>query len=66
MGQLIYFLELVTAYMGELLDIDAFNQPGVEQSKQASYAVLGSESAKHAEMAEDIQHFLDIRNEYIL
>ena len=32
-GQLLYFLELATAYMGEFLDIDAFNQPGVEESK---------------------------------
>ncbi len=54
-GQLIYFLELVTAYVGELLDIDAFNQPGVEESKIASYAVLGHAGdkyrAKQQEMA---------------
>ncbi|MHC1785509.1 MAG: glucose-6-phosphate isomerase [Christensenellales bacterium] len=54
-GQLIYFFELVTAYAGELLDIDAFNQPGVEESKIASYAVLGNTDPKYqkkqAEMA---------------
>lgn len=54
-GQLIYFLELVTAYAGELLDIDAFNQPGVEESKIASYAVLGNPGekfrSKQSEMA---------------
>jgi len=54
-GQFIYFYELVTAYAGELLDIDAFNQPGVEESKVASYAVLGNTAAKYrskqAEMA---------------
>ena len=27
-GQLLYFFMLTTAYVGELLDIDAFNQPG--------------------------------------
>ena len=41
--------------MGELLDIDAFNQPGVEESKIASYAVLGHSGdkyrAKQQEMA---------------
>ena len=35
--------------------IDAFNQPGVEESKVASYAVLGNTAAKYrskqAEMA---------------
>ena len=54
-GQLIYLLELTTAYTGELLDIDAFNQPGVEESKIASYAVLGNTDEKYqkkqAEMA---------------
>ena len=54
-GQFLYFYELVTAYAGELLDIDAFNQPGVEESKIASYAVLGNTGAKYqskqAEMA---------------
>lgn len=56
LGQLIYFFEMVTAYTGELLDIDAFNQPGVEESKIASYAVLGNDGEKYrkkqAEMAE--------------
>lgn len=46
-GQLIYFFEMVTAYTGELLDIDAFNQPGVEESKIASYAVLGNTDEKY-------------------
>ncbi len=47
-GQLLFFWELCTAYTGELLDIDAFNQPGVEESKIASYAVLGNEAEKFA------------------
>lgn len=55
-GQLLYFFEMTTAYAGELLDIDAFNQPGVEESKIASYAVLGNKGAKYqakrAEMGE--------------
>lgn len=46
-GQLLYIFEMVTAYVGELLDIDAFNQPGVEESKIASYAVLGREGEKY-------------------
>ncbi len=46
-GQLLYFFELVTAYTGALLNIDAFNQPGVEESKVAAYAVMGYESEIH-------------------
>ena len=46
-GQLIYFFEMVTAYLGELLDIDAYNQPGVEESKIAAYAMLGNTEEKY-------------------
>jgi glucose-6-phosphate isomerase len=48
-GQLIYFFELATAYTGALFNIDAFNQPGVEESKLAAYAVMGFESDAHAQ-----------------
>ncbi|MDR2657349.1 MAG: glucose-6-phosphate isomerase [Oscillospiraceae bacterium] len=48
LGQLLYFFEMTTAYMGELLDIDAFNQPGVEASKIATYAKLGHPAGKYA------------------
>jgi glucose-6-phosphate isomerase len=40
-GGLIFLLELATAYAGELYDIDAFNQPGVELGKQFTYGMLG-------------------------
>ncbi|MFP4016152.1 MAG: glucose-6-phosphate isomerase [Halanaerobiales bacterium] len=41
MGQLFYMLELQTAMAGELFNIDAFNQPGVELGKHYTYGVLG-------------------------
>ena len=40
-GQLLYYFQMETAYMGEFLNIDAFNQPGVEEGKNATYALLG-------------------------
>lgn len=40
-GQLIMLFELQTAFAGELLGIDAFDQPGVEEGKNATYALLG-------------------------
>jgi glucose-6-phosphate isomerase len=40
-GQILYFFEVATAFAGELLDIDAFNQPGVEEGKNAAYAMFG-------------------------
>ena len=40
-GQLLYFFEVATAYAGELLNINAFDQPGVEEGKNATYAMFG-------------------------
>ena len=40
-GKLIYFFEVATAYAGELLNINAFDQPGVEEGKNATYALFG-------------------------
>ncbi|MDR0855004.1 MAG: glucose-6-phosphate isomerase [Christensenellaceae bacterium] len=40
-GQLLEFFMLETAYAGALLNIDTFNQPGVEEGKNATYALFG-------------------------
>lgn len=41
LAQLFYMLEMQTAIIGELYNIDAFNQPGVEQAKNYTYALMG-------------------------
>ncbi len=40
-GELLYYFELETAYAGAMLNIDTFNQPGVEGGKNATYALFG-------------------------
>ena len=55
-GQLLYFFELVTAYAGALLNINTFNQPGVEESKIAAYAVMGYESDIHTAKREEMKN----------
>lgn len=40
LGELLYLLEVATAFAGELLNINAFNQPGVEEGKNATYAMF--------------------------
>ena len=47
-GELMMFLEIATAYAGQLYGIDAFNQPGVELGKQFAYALLGRPGADSA------------------
>ncbi len=41
LGQLMFLLEMQTAYTGALLNIDTYNQPGVENGKKATFALLG-------------------------
>ncbi len=41
LAQLLYMLEVQTAIAGELYNIDTFNQPGVEQAKNYTYALMG-------------------------
>ncbi len=52
-GQLLYFYELQTAFTGAMFGIDTFNQPGVEEGKKATYALLGKQGydEKRAELA---------------
>jgi len=42
-GALFFFLEMATAAIGELLEINAFDQPGVEEGKIATFALMGRE-----------------------
>lgn len=41
LGALFMFFEMAVAYTGELLAIDAFDQPGVELSKKYTYQMMG-------------------------
>ena len=51
-GQMIFMLELSVAVMGELYDVDAFDQPGVEAGKIAAYGLMGRDGfeARKAEI----------------
>jgi glucose-6-phosphate isomerase len=40
-GALLYLLEMQTAYTGELYNINAFDQPGVELGKEFTYGLMG-------------------------
>ncbi|HEX9483105.1 MAG TPA: glucose-6-phosphate isomerase [Gemmatimonadaceae bacterium] len=47
-GALFMFLEIATAYAGQLYGVNAFDQPGVELGKQFTYAMLGRADAEQA------------------
>lgn len=41
LGQLFMLFELAVVYLAEMLGVNAFDQPGVEEGKQMIYALLG-------------------------
>ncbi len=54
LGQLFYLLEMETAFVGELFNIDTYNQPGVELGKKFAYGILGRDGYE-----EKKEEFLD-------
>jgi glucose-6-phosphate isomerase len=40
-GEFIFFYELTTAVMGKLMNINPYDQPGVELGKKYTYALMG-------------------------
>ena len=65
-GGLIFFFEMATAFEGELLNINAFDQPGVEGYKNYMYFKLGKPGLP-SQVAQDIKkNPLIKRNRYII
>jgi len=54
-GEFIFLYEYTTSLMGEMLNINAYDQPAVELGKQATFALMGREG--YADMAKQIKPF---------
>ena len=52
MGQLVYLLETEAVILADLLSVDPFDQPGLEEGKQLTYGLAGrtGAEARRAEM----------------
>lgn len=57
-AQLLYLLEVQTAIAGELYGINTFNQPGVEQAKNYTYALMGR--AGYEDSAKTLQEKMSV------
>jgi len=65
LGEVFYFFEVMTAFAGQLYQVNAFDQPGVEHGKNAAYALLGRNG--YEELRKEIETDLQRREErYIL
>ena len=63
-GGLLYLMQLQTAYAGAMFNIDAYNQPGVEGGKNATYALFGRKG--YLDLAEEINSAEPDNAKYII
>jgi len=56
-GQIFQMLEIATAFAGKLFEINPFDQPGVEEGKIVTYALMGREGYedKRLEVMDELQ-----------
>ncbi|OQY30157.1 MAG: hypothetical protein B6244_00910 [Candidatus Cloacimonetes bacterium 4572_55] len=64
MGQLFFMLEAATAYSGCLYGINPYDQPGVEQGKKMTYALMGRPD--HAEYLQKLKENMGSKTPKIL
>jgi len=63
-GEFFYLYEFTTSLMGELLNINAYDQPAVELGKQATFALMGRPG--YEDLAKRIKHFAHVDKNYLV
>jgi len=61
-GEFIYLYEFTTSLMGELLNINAYDQPAVELGKKATFALMGRDG--YEDLAKEIKPFASVDPKY--
>ena len=64
LGQLLFMLEVQTAFTGGLYNIDPFDQPGVELGKKLTYGLMGR--AGFEDMKKDIEERKPLNEKFVL
>ena len=63
-GEFIYLYEFTTSLAGELLNINAYDQPAVELGKKATFALMGRDG--YEETAKEIAPFAQVDQKYVV
>jgi len=58
LGGLFYLYEVQTAFIAELYDINAYDQPGVEEGKKATHALMGRDKKEDKEKMKEVRAYL--------
>lgn len=64
LGELLMFFQLQTAYCGAMLNINTFNQPGVEEGKNATYALF--DRAGYEDKKKELESRPEKQDKYII
>ena len=62
-GEFLMLYEITTSLMGEMLDINPYDQPAVELGKQATFALMGRDG--YEDMAKAIRPFTRLDKKYL-
>ncbi len=57
LGELLFLLEVQTAFAGGLYNVNAYDQPGVEEGKRAANALLGQDSPQAQQKKAELDAF---------
>jgi glucose-6-phosphate isomerase len=63
-GEFIYLYEFTTSLMGELLNINAYDQPAVELGKKATFALMGREG--YGDFAREMNKIIKTDADYLV
>jgi len=63
-GEFVYMFEVATSYMGELLNINTYDQPAVELGKHATFARMGHKD--YRKLNEEIEKFRQCDKQFLL
>jgi len=64
MGGLLYFFELMTAYAGKLYDVNPYDQPGVEDGKKFTFALMGKKGYERERL--QLKNMQSVNKNYII
>jgi len=62
-GEFFFLYEFTTSLMGELLNVNAYDQPGVKRGKKATFALMGR--AGYEEMAKEVRARTRVKERYL-
>lgn len=63
-GALLYMFEVQTAFAGGLYNIDPFNQPGVEEGKKATHAIMGRKKKEDKQKMKEIKAYFKEKKKF--